>query len=157
MIVFINGSINSGKTTIGRLLAEEMNAEFIEFDDIRSEIADIELERAIPIVIDTGINRINRLLDAGKSVVAAYPLNLSQANEIKNRLNDKVTFINLKPNIEDALSKRGERKLTDWEMKRIQHHYDVGIPDMELGIIINNSNQSPSQTVEEILRVLHQE
>ena len=44
MIIFINGSINSGKSTVGRLLAEELEYEFVEFDDIRNTISEPDIE-----------------------------------------------------------------------------------------------------------------
>jgi len=34
VIIFINGSVNSGKSTVGRVLAKELGYEFAEFDEI---------------------------------------------------------------------------------------------------------------------------
>ena len=61
MIIFINGSINSGKSTVGQLLAERFNYEFIEFDDIRHTIPEPNIDKALPLVFEKGIKILNEL------------------------------------------------------------------------------------------------
>ena len=52
MIIFINGSINSGKSTISKLLVEGLpNTALIEIDSVRAMIDWMPLEQAIPLTL----------------------------------------------------------------------------------------------------------
>jgi dephospho-CoA kinase len=44
MLVFITGSINSGKTTTSKLLADKLGAEYINFDDLKYLIPGLDLK-----------------------------------------------------------------------------------------------------------------
>ncbi|KKQ18786.1 MAG: hypothetical protein US33_C0045G0005 [Parcubacteria group bacterium GW2011_GWC1_36_9] len=156
VIIFINGSINSGKTTVSKLLTGHLpKTAFIELDDIRNMFNWMPLEEAIPITIDLGVNLIKDFVKKDMSVIVSYPLSQKNYNSITEKLSDinqRKYFFTLSPKLEKILENRGPRRLTKWEKERIKHHYDIGIHNPLFGIIIDNTNQTPDETVKEILK-----
>jgi len=155
MIIFINGSINSGKSTIGKLLIKSLpNTALVEFDSIRAMFEWMPLEKAISITIDLGINLIKDFVKHNMSVVVPYPTSEQGYKLITERLSDlnqKIYFFTLAPKLEEILKDRGTRKLNEWEEGRIKHHYNIGIHNPSFGIIVDNTKQTPEETVKEIL------
>ncbi len=84
MIIFINGSINSGKTTIAKLLTEKIsNSALLEIDTLRDMIAWMPLDKSIPINLDNAISLISNFSTSGLNVIVPYPL--SQKNHDYNQ------------------------------------------------------------------------
>jgi len=54
--------------------------------------------------------------------------------------------VTLSPPLSVALSKRGERELDEWEIKRIQVQYTDGIANPTSGLAIDNSKKTPEET-----------
>jgi len=65
-----------------------------------------------------------------------------------------IYFFTLAPNIEKVITNRGSRELEDSEVERIKYHYNIGIHSPSFGEIIDNSNQTPEETVKCILTKL---
>ncbi|HEU5187316.1 MAG TPA: shikimate kinase [Candidatus Saccharimonadales bacterium] len=157
MVIFISGSINSGKTTTAKALAKKLGAEFIDIDDLKDRITNFDLAKDIPKVIALAIDDINKLTNAGQSVVVSYPIGAKDYKQITEGLHDKKPlFITLAPRLEVAQSKRGDRELTEWEVARIKHHYDTGIATPAFGEVIDNSDLSVDETVTAIERLISQ-
>lgn len=155
MIVFINGSVNSGKTTTARLLAEKLNAKFIDFDDIRHTFSEIALIEAIPRVMSEGAAMINDYNLEGFDVVANYVIDKNNYMYlISNIDSDNIHFVTLSPSLGFALTNRGRRVLDKEEIERIKYHYKIGIPDPDFGTIIDNSILSIDQTANMIIDLL---
>lgn len=155
MIVFINGSINSGKSTVGKILAKELGFEFVEFDDIRSKIPEPNIDKALPQVFEKGIELLNSLHRSNKSVIVDYPLSLKNYNLLKERLLTIPKVITLSPRLEVVLKDRGERKLEESERERIKYHYKIGINNPSFGDIIDNSDISLEKTINLIKDIIN--
>lgn len=155
MIVFINGSINSGKSTVGRILAKDLGYEFVEFDDIRSTIPEPDIDKALPMVFEKGIELLNRLYKSNKSVIVAYPLSLKNFNLLKSKLLVTPKVITLSPRLEVVLNDRGERKLEEPEKDRIKYHYKIGINNPNFGDIIDNSDISIDETIDKAREIIN--
>jgi cytidylate kinase len=67
----------------------------------------------------------------------------------------QVQYFILAPRIKEALRNRGERELDDWEKQRIKYHYKIGIHKPSFGEIVDNSSQTPEETIKEILEMLN--
>jgi adenylate kinase family enzyme len=155
MIIFINGSINSGKSTVSKLLVKELpTTALIEIDAFHEMIEWMPIDEAITLNLENALTVIRNFLYKGLNIIVPYPL--SQKNYdyfitgLKNE--DTQTYVfTLAPRLEKTLTNRGTRELTDWERKRIQHHYDIGIHKPNFGEIIDNSDQTPEETVKIIL------
>ncbi|MDD2274683.1 MAG: hypothetical protein PHI91_02640 [Candidatus Pacebacteria bacterium] len=158
MIIFINGSINSGKSTIARLLADKLgNSALLEIDSLRNFIEWMPLEEAIPINLENTVAIIKVFVKNNINVIIPYPLDKENYNYLISELdqfkNDLHTFT-LSPRLEVILRNRGSRELTDWERERINYHYNTGINNPDFGIIIDNSEEAPKETVSKILQMV---
>lgn len=156
MIIFINGSINSGKSTISKLLQKKVgNTALIEIDSLREFIEWMPLEDAIPLNLKNSISLINNFVAEGLNVIVPYPLSESNYGYLRNSIdNQKLITITLAPRLEIALQNRGGREITSWEKERIKHHYEIGINAPSFGNIIDNSNLSPEETVDNIIEII---
>lgn len=154
MIVFINGSINSGKSTVAKLLADKIgNCAVLEIDNLRKFIEWMPIEKAIPINLENAISLIENFDKNDLNVVIPYPLSEKNYEYIKNNLKtkSKIYFFTLNLDLGEVLKDRGNRKLDDWERERIKHHYEIGINNPSFGKIINTTNQTPKETLESII------
>lgn len=158
MIIFINGTINSGKSTVAKLLQKRIpKAAVVEVDALREFIDWLPLEQAIPINLKNAVSVVKNFVSEDLNVILPYPLSEKNyeffAKELAT-INQKLTFITLAPQLEKVLENRGVREVTEQEKQRIRYHYDNGLEKPRFGTIIDNSNQTPEQTVEEILKKL---
>ena len=155
MIIFINGSINSGKSTVSKILAKELlNVALIEIDVLREMINCMPLEKAIPINLENAVSLIENFSRKGLDTIVVYPLSQKNYDYITNKikdLNEQIYCFTLAPKLEKVLSNRGTRDLNEWEMERIKHHYDIGINTPSFGEVIDNSEQVPEETAKIIL------
>jgi len=155
MIIFINGSINSGKSTVTKLLARELpNTALIEIDVLREMIEWMPLEKAIPLNLENAVSLIRNFAKRNLNVIVPYPMSLKNYDYMMASLGDlgvMISVFTLAPKLEKVLTNRGTRELTDWERQRIQHHYDTDIHKPNFGEIIDNTEQTPEETVKIIL------
>ncbi len=82
MVIFVSGSINSGKTTTGRALALTLGADFIDIDDLNDRVPNFDLSKDIPKGIAIAINETNHLIQQGKSVVLSYVIRSEDRQQI---------------------------------------------------------------------------
>lgn len=154
MIIFINGSINSGKSTVSKLLSNKIgNCAVLEIDELRNFIEWMPLEQSIPINWENAFLLIRNFVKNKINVIVPYPISQKNYERIINSLNDlkdDIHFFTLNPSLDIVSQDRGERKLDKWERERIKYHYSIGINNPTFGKIIDNSNQAPDETVEEI-------
>ena len=155
MLIFISGSINSGKTTTAYALADRIGAVSINVDDLNDSIPDFDLATDLDKSMDLAIEAINKGLAQGRDVVANYGVRQKDFDRFKNEINTKEQYVvTLSPRLEIAQSKRGDRELSEWEVSRIKHHYDRGIASPKFGHIIDNSELTVDETVNSILHLL---
>jgi len=150
MIIFINGSINSGKSTISKLLQKNLEkTAVIEIYSLRAFIAWMPLEQTIPINLQNTVSIIKNFVSQNLNVIIPYPLSKENHDYfVKNLEGNQLILITLSPKLDTALKNRGNRKLSKWEINRIKYHYQIGINNPEFGKIIDNSDQTPEETVE---------
>ncbi len=167
MIIFINGSINSGKSTIAKILRKRIKQtvvveadSFYYFIGDDDDIERIGIENIIPVILKNATSSIRVFAEEGYNVIVPYPISQKNHDFFVDKLNElkvPMVFFTLAPKLEIALQNRGGRELNDWERKRIIHHYDMGIHSPKFGTIIDNSKQTPDETAEEILQYLNLE
>ena len=155
MIIFINGSINAGKSTVAKILAAKLTSvALVEIDSLSEMIDWMPIDKAVPINLENAVSVIKNFTNRELNVIVPYPLsqkNYDYMNKCLKDLDTKIYTFTLAPNIEKALMNRGTRELTDWERKRIQYHYDIGIQKPSFGETIDNSEQTPEETAKLIL------
>jgi hypothetical protein len=104
--------------------------------------------------MDLAIQAINAAADS-KIVVANYVVRREDYKRFEHEIHiHPQVFITLSPSLKVAQSKRGNRILTEWEVKRIKAHYDGGIASPDYGYIIDNSNLAVEETVNRIIEIV---
>jgi len=160
MIIWINGTVNSGKTTISKLLAKQIeNTAHIEVDKLREFIEFMPLDdKVIEISLNNAIAVAKIFLSKGINVIISYPLSMKNYDKVAKAFashHDKMVVITLSPRLESVLKNRGYRELNEWETERIKHHYSIGLNTPKFpSLVIDNSDQTPEETVDEILKHL---
>jgi cytidylate kinase len=155
MIIFINGSINSGKSTVSKLLIKELpKTALIEIDFFHEMIEWMPIDQAVPLNLQNAVSVIKNFAHKDLNVIVPYPLSQKNYDYMMDNLkevNTRIYIFTLAPKIEKTLTNRGTRELNDWERKRIQHHYDIGIHNPNFGEIIDNTDQTAEETAKLIL------
>lgn len=98
---------------------------------------------------------ISGSINVGNNVVANFVVRKEDYQRLEHEIHTQsLVFITLSPGLKVAQSQRGERVLTDWEIKRIKAHHDDGIAAPKYGHIIDNSNLTPEETVDKIVELV---
>ena len=154
MLIYINGSINSGKSTIGRLLARDLtNTVHIEVDDLRHFADCLSLSEAIPYCVEDTVTLTRSWLSRGFNVVVTWPID-QRTHALFEReaasAGVPIHTITLRPPLEVAVSDRGQRQLSDRERARIREQYQSPHIDPGIGTVIDNSRQTPDETLADV-------
>ncbi len=162
MIIFINGSINAGKSTVAKLLVQKLpNTAIVEIDTFHEMIEWMPIDKAVPINLENALSVIRNFVKRGISVIVPYPLSQKNYDFMMSGLKDleiDIHIFTLAPKLEKVLANtnRGTRKLTDQEKERVEYHYTIGIPNPTFGEIVDNSDQTPQETADYILSKIHE-
>lgn len=156
MIIFISGSINSGKSTVARILANNIsNTALLEIDSLCECIAWMPIDQSVPINLENAVSLIKNFVKRDLNVIVPYPLSRKNYDYMVDALSglgvDMHAFI-LSPDLQSVLGNRGERELTGWELERIRHHYAIGINNPGFGIVIDNTHKTSQETADAILK-----
>jgi adenylate kinase family enzyme len=156
MIILISGSINSGKSTVAKIIQKELkNTALVEIDALRAMIDWMPIDKAVPINLKNAVAVIKNFVEAGIHVIVPYPLSQKNYDYVQNELSKLGTDIfvfTLAPRLEKALNNRGDRKLEKSEIERIKYHYNIGIASPTFGTILDNSDETPQETARKILK-----
>lgn len=149
IVICLNGSINSGKTTIGRALAAALrDAAFIDGDD-HDAPDNVEFD----VMLDIALSRLEREIAGARvaHLVIAYPLRdedharLAAAAAARGA---RLFVATLAPPLDVVLADRGERKLDDEERERVRQMYDEGYADRSFSRVILRQPAAPSALVQ---------
>lgn len=124
LVICINGSINSGKSTIARLLAARLAATFVEGDDHDGH--DLPLKQMI---IHAVRHLAAQIAEASQSLVIAYPLREEDYTTLRDAAASRgleLLVVTLSPPLDVALARRGARILNNGERARIREMYSEG-------------------------------
>ena len=158
LILNINGPINSGKTTVSKILVNLLlKAVFIEVDELMSDAEQEKLGLSLKEGWAERKKRLDEKLYSLKqrkefeTVIFAYPITEESYQKWAGFADETNRFINitLAPSLEECLKNRGTRELTDWERNRIRQMYAEGYQHRPYSdFIINNDNQTSEETAE---------
>lgn len=108
MLIFLTGMMGSGKSTIGKLLAEELQLPFFDTDDIISSIEEMDIKDIFATKGEAYFRQAEyELIYSWKmtSAVVATGGGLPCYNGVMNLLNTKGNTIYLKTSIDDIVSR----------------------------------------------------
>jgi tRNA uridine 5-carbamoylmethylation protein Kti12 len=122
MLIFLNGSINAGKSTVAKILAKKISSTaLVEIDSLREMIEWMPIDEAVPINLENAVSVIRNFAKRNLNVIVPYPLSHKNHDYLVkelNGINTKMYFFTLAPKIEKALENMGTRELTEWEKER---------------------------------------
>ena len=158
MIIILNGSINSGKSTVAKILQEKTpHTAYVEVDELRRFIDWMDGEKAYPLSVENALLVTKNFVKKDLNVVFTYIIGEDDYKIVQEMLKDvstNVFIFTFSSDINHTLTNRGSRELTEQELKRIQYHYDIGINNPSFGQIIDNTHQTPKETAEIILKAI---
>lgn len=158
MIILLNGSINSGKTTVAKsIVKRSINFAHIEVDSLRDFIRWMPLEETIELNIKNAIAIAKNFHENNINSVISYPLSEENFNYINELLLDssiEVHAVALYPGIDKLKTNRGMRELTEWEVQRIDILHEMGLAKPCFGTTINNSEQTIEETTDNVLQIV---
>ena len=161
MIMLLSGSINSGKTTVSKLLVQLLpRTAHVEVDDLDDFIDWMPLLESIPLNLANAAAVTRNFVAFGLNVIISMPLRQEDYDYLVHELQQTgvpIHCVTLDPSMAVALTDRGTRELTEWELQRIPQLYAEGIPSPAFGIVIDNARQTPEETARQILSTLPSE
>lgn len=163
-IININGAINSGKTTVSKLMQKKLpGCLFVEVDELLSD----EEQKKLNLSREDGwaerLKRLDEIIAQEKktqryeNIIFAYPMTDKTYHKWKAWEDENTKFINitLAPKWQICLQNRGTRRLREAEKERIKQMYQEGYNCPEFSdLVIDNSTQTPIETLEHILNFL---
>jgi chloramphenicol 3-O-phosphotransferase len=159
MIILINGSINSGKTTVAKALTGVLpQTAHVEVDALREFVGFLPLHEAIPVSLENAVAVTRNLVARHFHVVLTYPLGQEDYDYLLASFADlggPIHTFTLSPALEVALTDRGERRLTDYERRRIREQYAAGRHHPPFGICIDTTSHTPDETATAIIAHIH--
>jgi len=157
MIIVIFGVSGAGKTTVGKMLAEQRGWRFLEADDFHPAANIEKMRNGHPLTdedrwpwLDCLRKQIEQLLSAGENAVLACSA-LKRAYRDRLRVSDEVKFVFLRGDyalIEDQLRHRRGHFMNP-DLLRSQFA-DLEEPEPDEGALIIELGRTPEEIVEEI-------
>jgi len=162
VIVIVFGVSGAGKTTIGKLFAQEVGWRFYEADDFHSRANIEKMYRGIPLSdedrwpwLESLRQLIERSLESGENAVLACSA-LKRAYRERLRVSDEVKFVFL----------RGDYALIEKQLRQRRGHFmspellrsqfaDLEEPKPDEDVVTIELGRTPEQLVDEIKAKLH--
>jgi gluconokinase len=162
VIVIVFGVSGAGKTTIGKLLAQELGWRFYEADDFHSQANIEKMRSGIPLTdedrwpwLENLRQLTKRSLEAGENAVLACSA-LKRAYRERLRVSDEVKFVFL----------RGDYALIEKQLRQRRGHFmnpellrsqfaDLEEPGPDENALTIELGRTPEEIVEEIKTKLH--
>ena len=130
----------------------------VEGDALRHFVTWLPLDEAVPITEQNIAVVSKTFLSASFNVIVDYPFYKPDYERLCKILSGSATFTQafvLSPPLRVAQRRRGDRELSQREVDRIAFHYRTNLHNPGFGVRIDNSEQTPSETAEVILRHLN--
>jgi len=161
-MIIVFGVSGAGKTTVGKLLAQELGWQFLEADDFHSAANIVKMRSGRPLTdedrwpwLDRLREQIEQLLSAGENAVLACSA-LKRAYRDRLRVSDEVKFVFL----------RGDYALVEKQLRSRRGHFmNAGLlqsqfdeleePQADERAITVALGRAPEEIVEEIEVKLH--
>ncbi|MCW8193427.1 gluconokinase [Proteobacteria bacterium 005FR1] len=153
------GVSGSGKTTVGRGLAEALGWRFIEGDDLHPQANVEKMARSIPLEdedrqpwLQAIRGTIDELIEAGESaVISCSALKQSYRNFLVAG-RDEVTFIYLKGSFDLMRERLAKRKGHYMPLNLLSSQFEA-LQEPEDAVVVD-VDQSPAAIIEEVRRAL---
>lgn len=156
-IIWINGSINAGKSTIAAALHCKIKKSVnIELDHMRHFAENDKLESIAEYIIKDALELAKNWSERGYLPILTWPLigDDQIMFDYAKEIGLEPVMINLVPEKNSIKRNRGERELTEWEMNRIDYMYENNVHKPKFGSLIDNTNQTVEETLKEVMEII---
>ena len=162
MIVIVFGVFGAGKTTVGKLLAEELGWRFYEADDFHSPVNIDKMHRGIPLTDEDRWSWLEKLRELIKRCVGSHENAVLACSALKRayrkrlRVSAQVKFVFLRGDYALIAKQLGHRRghFMDPALLRSQFA-DLEEPQPDEDAVTVELGRSPQELVEEIKTKLH--
>lgn len=158
MVILLNGSINAGKTTVSQQIVEMLpRTAHVEVDDLSDFVEWMPLLESTPLNLANAAAITRNFVNFGLDVVISTPLFQDGYDYLVRELTPlgvPIHCVTLNPGMAAALTNRGTRELTKWELRRIPQLYAEGVHSPSFGFVIDNAHQTPDETAHRILEMI---
>ena len=161
-MIIVFGVSGAGKTTVGKLLAQELGWQFLEADDFHSAANIVKMRSGRPLTdedrwpwLDRLREQIGQLLSAGENAVLACSA-LKRAYRDRLRLSDEVKFAFLRGDYAPVQKQLRSRRGHFLNAGLLQSQFDeLEEPQADERAITVALGRTPEEIVEEIEAKLH--
>jgi gluconokinase len=151
LVIVVMGVSGSGKTTIGSLLARQLNCDFADADTYHSAANVEKMRNGIPLTdadrlpwLEALRDLIARWIDDRKSAVLACSA-LKESYRERLRVDEQVRFVYLKGNRDLLFHRLRERR--DHYMKQQMLESQLGTLEEPANAIVVDANETPENIV----------
>lgn len=160
-LIWVSGAINSGKTTVCKLLNERLiHSVNIELDSLSAFNCKLPIDQKTFYIIQDALDIAANWLKRKYLPILNWPIygpELVFMMDYAKQLGIKPVMINLTPTLAVVKQNRGSRELTDWELSRIDHLFtNCQINQTTFGYDIDNGTLTPDETAELVISYLNE-
>lgn len=153
-LIIIRGPLGVGKTTISKLLAEKLKAEYLSLDKI-TDNSSVEGKDGIPVENFMKSNKI--IIELVKNSNKPFILDgcfyyQEQIDELKKEFGDKLAIFSLMSDVEKCIQRDSKRNIVYGEDAARYVHMITS--KIKAGYEIDNNNLSPEEVVTKILQTI---
>jgi chloramphenicol 3-O-phosphotransferase len=144
LVIHLNGPVNSGKSSVGTVLATLAGGAFVEGDDHGAPD-----DAPLGFRIGAALDRIATLITGSTAevLVVAYPLDDAAFRRLRTAATARgaaFRVVTLAPPLAVALADRGGRRLSAWERGRIAAMYAEGYASRPFSdLVLNTAGTTP--------------
>ncbi len=165
--IVVTGVMAAGKSTVSQLLAERFSrAVHLRGDEFRRVVVsgrvdmspqgDPEAERQLALRHRLAAHTANMYAEAGFTVVVQDLFVGASLEPFLAQLRDPVSLVMLAPDVSTVMRREAERTKTGygelWSIRDFDHKVRTETP--KIGLWLDSSQQTPDETVDEIIRRL---
>lgn len=157
-VIFVMGVSGSGKSTVGQLLAEALELNYIDADDFHTQSNIDKMVQGIPLTDEDRmpwldeVNRVAIEYRNSGAVVACSALKQIYRDRLSKSLNESVSWVYLKGNFDLIFDRMQHRKSHFMKSDMLKSQFDTLEEPKEAFEI--NINQSPESMVQNIVKLL---
>jgi carbohydrate kinase (thermoresistant glucokinase family) len=161
-VFIVMGVSGTGKSTIGKLLAQKLNVPFFDGDDFHPEENVAKMASGQPLN-DTdrhgwlkALNELCKKHETAGAVVACSALKSSYRDILSKELNKSIQFIYLEGTFELVKARMIERTDHFMPIKLLKSQFDTLEPPVNVNAITISINHTPTKIISLILNHIHQ-